>query len=248
MYEGNKRLFSILYGLGFVVTIALAVVAIWPDLEAQNFSATFRGVEPTPLDCPIVLMSGESGNVTIELDNPLERRIRFAAISFISRGNQLSIPQEDRQEIFIEPNGTGTLSWQVDESNRAYNFMVLARIYVFQNGRVESRSGTCGVMLINQPPLANGSVSGQMLYQLAMIAGLICLFVGAWGLNEYENPVALLDKVDGKPRLGIIFTGSAVLTLVFALIGRPGAGVAAIVFLILIGVALMERPSRKPPI
>ena len=126
--------------------------------------------------------------------------------------------------------------------------MVLARIYVFQNGRVASRSGTCGMMLIDRPPLANGAVSGQMLYQMGLAVGLICLFAGALGLNEYKNPLTLWDKIDGKPRLGILFTATVVLALVFGLIGRPGAGVAAIVFLILIGVALMERPSRKPPI
>ena len=241
----RKPIFLVLYGLGVVLTVLAAAVAIWPDLEAQNFSQTFRGRDRARLNCPVVMMPWESTQVSLNLNNPLERRVRFAAISFISTGNQTSRAAEERQELFVESNDTGTLYWDIDESNRAYDFMILARVYVFRTGRIASQSATCGVWLVNQPWLANIGLRGQTLYRITMTLGLLGLFAGGWGLSESQNPIALKDSKSGNIRLGVVFTITVLLTLLFGLLSLPLAGIGAIVILILIGLSLLELPPSS---
>lgn len=228
-----------LYILGAIITILAAGVAIWPDLEAQNFSQTFRGRDRARLNCPVVMMPWETAQVGLDLNNSLERRVRFAALSFISIGNQTSRAAEARQELYVEAGETGTLYWDIDESNRAYDFMILARVYVFRTGRIASQSATCGVWLVNQPWLANIGISGQTLYRLTLGIGLTCLLAGGWGLNESRNPFALKDSSNGSLRLGAICTGLVFLVLTCGLLGFPMAGIGVLVLLILIGLGLL---------
>ncbi len=239
----KDRFFQILYLIGALLTLVAAGIAIWPDFESRGFSQTFTGKDRANLRCPIAMTTDEVSEVSINLRNPLERRIRFAAISFVSSNNQASIPAEERQEVFVEPSSSEQLTWQIDQSNRVYDNMILARIYVFQSGRVPSQSESCGVWLFESNRLANSGLSGQTIYLTFLGISLIFLTVGGMGASNMKNPLAIIDRSTGRPRAGVVFTILILIALACGLFGFPLAGVFIILAAVLLMVALIERPS-----
>lgn len=237
----RKSHYQLLYFIGAVITVLCASVAIWPDLEAQNFSQTFRGKDRVRLSCPIVMHSAETSAARLKLRNPLERRARFSAISFVSANNQATIPEEERQAIYIEPNSSDTLDWTIDESNAVYDYMILARVYVFRSMSVPSQSGTCGVWLLNAGWMARLGVSGQVIYFLVLVVGLALLGIGAMGLNQSGNPFAFVDRATDQPRVGMILTSCILLALMFGLLGVPLAGIGALMLMVLVAVSMFTR-------
>ncbi|MEM8859289.1 MAG: hypothetical protein AAGD96_13260 [Chloroflexota bacterium] len=238
-----KRLYQLVFGVGILLTTLAAGIAIWPDLEAQNFSQTFRGRDRTRLSCPIAMTADEVSQVRISLNNPLERRVRFAAISFISFGGQTSTPAEDREEIYIEPGASDSVAWEIDRTNTVYGFMVLARVYVFRSGRVPSQAGTCGVWWIGADWASRLRLSGQALYTLLTAAGLGCLALGGVKVSDTRNPFSLYDNTTSRPRFGVVFSGALLLGLALGIWGMPLAALGALTLAVLLLLGLIDRPD-----
>lgn len=242
----NKGLFKLLYLFGVFITVIAAGIAIWPDFEARNFSQTFRGKDRASLSCPIAITANETSQVSLNLRNPLDRRARFAAISFLTSNGQATRPAEERQETYIEANDSGTLDWTIDASNTVYDYMVLARVYVFRSGSAPSQSGACGVWLFGGDWAGNSGLSGNVIYGLFAGVGLLTLGFGAVGASETPNPLTLFNHATGKPRFGVVLTGIVLLTLLLGILGSPMLGLGAITLGILLVFALIDRgPSES---
>ncbi len=240
-----KQFYKVLYLIGVLITLVAAGIAIWPDFEARSFSQTFTGKDRASFSCPIAMTTNEVADIHLTIHNSLERRARFAAISFVTSNNQASRPAEERQEIYIDPNSSDTLTWQIDQSNRVYDNMILARVYAFRSGRVPSQSASCGVWLFGADWATNSGLLGKTIYQIFLGVGLTCMAVGGIGASEAKNPLALVDRSNGRPRVGIVLTAIVLSALALGLLGLPMAGIFTILAAVLLMFALVEQPPSS---
>ena len=237
--------YRLLYLIGIFITLVAAGIAIWPDFEAQNFAPTFESDIRTRLHCPIVMTADEASQISVTLRNPMTRQARFGVISYLSFGNQSTFPIEEQREIYLEPNQSGLLTWDIDRSNVVYDNMVLARVYVYRSGIVPSQAGTCGVWLLGLNRNLPAGLSGQMLYSLFVGLGLVCLGIGGVGAGEIKLRKNFLTRSVNQPRMGLILTTAVLFALGCGLFGFPLLGIMTILLVILIMVSMFERAPES---
>lgn len=236
----NKRSATLLYIFGALLTLVMAGIAIWPDFEASNFSETFRGDKRAAFSCPIAMTASESPELTVTIRNPLERRARFAALSFITAGST-TFPREDKQETYIEAGERGQMSWAISADDAVYERMVLARVYVQRSGSAPSMDKTCGIWVFASGWIDALGMSGQVIYWGLATLGMFALVAGGIGASGYNKPLALVDAQTRKPRFGVVLTGVLLALLLAGVSNNPIVGIVVAMVGTLLLISLFDR-------
>ncbi len=224
----------VLYALGVVAATLLAVIAIWPDLEASLFDAALSSQEPLDsLNCPLVISGTEAGAISVTFANALEEKVSFRVRARISAGFA-TLMREETTSIELAAGEAQTLSWPISGEDAAFGRIVLARIYAFRGLRAPSRDNSCGVLVISALGL-----TGRQLVTALLTFGLVGLAAGGvlW--------VRQLRPVQGRD-LELSIAAGALAGLVLAamaagMLGLWLAGLLTLIFAVLLGVVLVER-------
>lgn len=223
-----------LFVFGLLLALSLAIVAIWPDLEASLFDAAMTAQESLDaLKCPLIISGGRSEEITATFANPFERKVRFQVRSRISAGFVTLIRQESTL-LELEPGETQELSWPVSREDAAFGRIVLARVHALRSNLVPPRDSSCGILVLDLPGL-----SGRQLVTAVLLASLVSLFGGAALWVRHERP--LLGR-----KLELSYSGGALAGLILAavVVGMLGwwiAGLLALLLALLLVIAVMER-------
>lgn len=205
-----RSLSIILYLVGLLLVLAVAIIAIWPDLEASLFDRGLSSEETLrTLNCPLVISPNEETAITATFHNRLERNIRFLVRARISLGGVLRI-REAEGVVALAPGESEELRWPIEAGDAAFGRLILARVYVPRGGaELPSRQAACGVLVMGVPLL-----TGTQFVALLAIAGIVSLAAGIYlWLRTGQGSV-------GKKRTG----GRTFGLLAFLIVGAMVAG------------------------
>ena len=123
----------VIYSIGALAGLSLAVVTNWPDFEAAFFEAEARIDEPLrTLSCPVMITTKETGIVTISLENTYDRTVTRTVLTRIS-STLFSVVNDLRDRVTIEPGESEEVSWIVSSENATYRSLIMMRVYVLRN-------------------------------------------------------------------------------------------------------------------
>lgn len=225
-----RSLSIILYIVGVLLVLAIAIVAVWPDLEASRFERVSWPEETLrTLHCPLVVTPGEEAAITATFENPLEGNIRFTVYARISSGGIVRI-RETEDVVDLAPGESEEARWPVAAGDAAFGRMILARVYNSRGGTgLPSSQAACGVLVLGIPLL-----TGTQFVALLAIVGIVSLAAGIYlGLQTAQEPDAR------QPLGGRIFGLLAILVAAAMVAGLLGNWVAGGLLLVLVALVLV---------
>lgn len=217
---------TIIFILGAVIGLWLLVASAWGDLEAMLFDSALQSEEPlTTLRCPVLITPSETGLISASFENNSELERTVIIRARMSLGHSYLI-QEQRDEVQIPAAESIPMEWEFFPNQAAYGRIILVRIYQFPSFSIPSRSGSCGVVLVNLPNFTGGQVMyASLISSLVLMGGGVGLRLKS-PLNRKSQPKRVtqgLAFLGSELIIGILlsFLGSwlvSVLMVVFALI------------------------------
>ncbi len=155
-----RALGLLLLSLGALFGTLYAGVAIWGNWEAFQFDidAAFRSDRTlSTLRCPVLMTTGESGVVSVVIENPTDANLTRRVRVHISEGDILAM-REFTEQVALGPGESRRISWEVFPQDRVFNLFVLVRVYLFAKHPLPSEDATCGIMVLDLPPLRGGGI------------------------------------------------------------------------------------------
>jgi uncharacterized membrane protein HdeD (DUF308 family) len=171
MFEAilTSALGIVLFSLGTVVGLALALFMNWADLESRLFDPSLSGESVLRLRCPVLMGRDELVHVSASFRNPLERDVRYVIRAHVSEGHVLLMRQLDTQ-LPLPPGESERLEWEVTPADAAYGLFALVKVHQFRLYPLPGRQGSCGVVLVDFP------LPGGLMFAIAL--GLTVLGMG----------------------------------------------------------------------
>jgi hypothetical protein len=206
-----RALSMVLFCVGLLLGMAFVAATVWADLEASLFEPSKAAQEPlSSLRCPLIITPQESGTITATFTNPGERALRRVVRGTISHGFS-SLMREVEAQFMLEPGETHRLEWTVTAADAAWRHFILVRVNVLRNYPLPSRTGSCGVLVMNLPGMTgNQAVALWFTASLvSMVAGL-----GLWSRATKSSPGPLPDLTRPLILLGAIVVASMLASLI----------------------------------
>ena len=191
------RVFSlILFMAGVVIGMIFIGFAAWADFEASIFDTSIKSDETLKtLRCPIMIGKDHFGTVKDPFSNPSDRKINPIIQASISNG-LVTLMQQDRARLPLEPGETVKKEWTVYPTDAVWGRFIMVRVLQYREYPVPSRSGSCGIVLINIP-----WVTGGLVTAILTASSVIFILVG-YGIwlaihrplkgKNYETAMAML--------------------------------------------------------
>jgi hypothetical protein len=217
----------LLFTLGLILTIIIALIAIWGDLEASLFDVSIKTQESlTTLRCPILITEKGSGQIRASFKNKSEKPVEITVRAHISRGFVTYISEDDTR-LPIPANSAEDLSWNIIIEDAAYSRIVLARISTLRKPGYPSVGAACGVMVIH-----TNLLTGQQIIIVTLFLSFVCLIAGTymWGYKRREMSTRDHEITKMMARFASIMLAA----LIAGFIGWWGIGMVAIIFIILL--------------
>ncbi len=121
----------IVFSIGAMIGIAFNGLAAWADFEASLFDSALRGDDQlSGLRCPVFIGSNETGRLSAEIKNPLDRTIAPKIRAHVSDGF-VSLLREIDQQPSLAPGATQTLEWTVTPADAVWGRFILFRAYQY---------------------------------------------------------------------------------------------------------------------
>jgi hypothetical protein len=156
MFKNPKRwhrtLGLYIFFAGVLLGMFFAALLTWADFEANLFDrpTDSKASRLGSLRCPILLNQQETGTVTATFTNPTDYATRRTIDTNISHGFVI-LMREERNRIDLEPGEKRTLQWTISPEDAAWGHFILVHLDVQRSGSLPSRSGSCGVLVVNLP-------------------------------------------------------------------------------------------------
>ena len=173
----RNKLMHILSVLVFSTGILLGMVllgsTVWKELEAFLFAPSIGADERfTTLSCPLMMTTTESGTITARIKNPTDRTIQPLLRTQISQG-LVTLKREFDERPAIPAGETQEFHWTVTAEDAVWDRFILVRVYQFRHFPLPSRTGTCGILVVNLP-----DVSGSQIIAAVLAASLLSMVAG----------------------------------------------------------------------
>jgi len=164
---------AVLFCLGLLLGGAFTVATVWADLEAALFDPSLDADEAlSSLRCPVLITGQETGQVSATFANSSSRALLRTVRAHISYGF-VTLMREEEEQFTLEPGESRRLEWAVTAEDAAWRHFVLVRINELRNSPLPSRTGTCGILVLNVPGL-----SGNQVVFLAGATAVLSMIVG----------------------------------------------------------------------
>ena len=197
-----------LYTLGALLTISLAAIAAWADLEAAFYGFYQRGSEPVKgFYCPILMNKNEAGVVSLRIKNTTDKTLSPSVrMEFSTPG----VAASDLRTIQLSPGETRHLTWKISSENIDLKYFIFSKIFIYSFYPIPDSEGTCGTFIINVP------IPGNVLLVLWVALGP----GGIWGSLFLLRRTGSLSMQEKRAMRPLLFLGiSLTLLLVLGLTG-----------------------------
>ena len=137
------------------------------------FDVTLRGdATLRTLRCPLMMTTAETGTVTATFTNPFERPTEFTIRTHISRG-YVTLMREIFTKLPLDPGEKQTLELTVTPDDAAYGRLVLVNMRLYPKYPYPARTGTCGILVINE-----SNLTGNQVFAFTLVVSLLSMVVG----------------------------------------------------------------------
>jgi len=205
-------LIVILFSLSAVIGTALMFIAVWGDIEATMFDATYNGEKNLgTLSCPVLITPKDTGEFSAKITNPIDRTVKTSLRVHVSSGF-LTMMREENEKFELAPDESRKLAWTVDPDEAAYGKMVLVRVFLFPNHPIPSKDATCGIFVVDLPLFTGKqiTIASTVLSSVGMIAG-----TSLWAANNQP----LTKKKREALRAFSILSGAIIVGTIASIMG-----------------------------
>jgi hypothetical protein len=178
--------FFVAYVLGTLLSLTVAVIATWSDLEASFYGFDRRGSTPLQsLRCPVFLNRNETGTVSVKISNTTDRKLSPAVRAEFSTR---AIPILTLDSVEVGPGESKTVQWTIGPDNIDLERFIFTNVYIFASFPLPDRESTCGTFIIDLP------IPGSVLLFLMVMLGLVGMGGGLFMLNRSKPRSIQLEK------------------------------------------------------
>ena len=222
-------IFSVGVLLGLVLTGGLILAGLESDVYFGPGYPSEAGLKT--LNCPVMISSREVGVISVELVNTTDKSIEPMILLEISSPGFFNT---HREKYTVASGASREIQWQVSSQNAVFGRLILARAYQFPAYKTPSRSGSCGILLID----LFGLTGTQTLF-LSFSLVLTCIAVGL-GVWRVANRQARGDSFAASRAMFAV--GATVTVGLF--LGYSGLwlpGILAVVMTVLMGAEMIRQ-------
>jgi hypothetical protein len=214
----------ILVILGNLLGIALSVIMIWADMEANLFKYGVRADKKLHFfDCPILLNNSEESAIKVRLRNNRDKVMTPFIRAYVSE-EDIFLSRQSATDLTIQPGDRAEVIWKIYPEDAVYDKFVFFRIFLNDDYPYPNRYGTCGVWVTNIPGL-----SGPQIIGLIITMTLLLLIGGNYLLQKY---ILSPGKENTEFASGLKYL--SVLTLIDLLLAQLGLWVLGLILLTVI--------------
>jgi hypothetical protein len=184
--KSSSNPFLIIYILGALISMTVAVMATWSDLEAAFYGFDRRASTALQnLRCPILLNRNETGVVSVNISNTTDRKLSPAVRADFS-STLTSVSTLDSVE--LAPGESKTLEWSIGPENIDLKRFIFSKVLIFASYPLPDREATCGTFVVDLP------IPGAVLLFLLVALGLAGMGGGWFMLNRSRLQSVQLEK------------------------------------------------------
>ena len=183
---GDKKIIRslaiILFSVGVLSGMFLAVAGAWPDLEATFYGfGKLTDHSLTTLRCPVLMTAAETGVISATLSNPSELSAEAKVRVCFSGPGPIQIVETVTP---LAAGETKQVHWTATSADVDFRNLILVKALAFPYGNVPVREGWCGILVLNLPYLTGNQVFIFLL--MLSLAGLL-IGIGLWVIGG--NPL-----------------------------------------------------------
>lgn len=245
MVDGKNNIRRIigmlLFTIGFILGVVFNSLAVWGDLEGTGFWGNYEAVSFDSdqeidtrlhnLNCPIVMTSDETAEVTTSVTSKIDEPTRGIIQADISEPLVFSRIKSDRQDLRFQAGERKDFGWTVKPSDRLYNRLIFVRVYLWQEFSYGvARTDHCGILVVDSPNLNGGQL-------VALVIGASLALIAA-GFTLWLSGSQPLTRRSKHMVFGMAWLGGSVLLGMIA--NLSGAFVVAIGLLVLTLISLLS--------
>jgi len=181
-----QAIMLILFSVGVIAGMTFAIFTTIAALEANTYWGYVPPAKETlRLLCPRLIDHDETGTVSIQVTNDVEKEIEplvWTVISdpgiFSSYSMRLSIPPGENQ----------TLNYSVSKDDRVFKYLILVKVIQYAAFKTPMRNAFCGILVMDLPFNGNTVLIATLVISLlGMLAGVVM-----WITLDHSHP---LDRV-----------------------------------------------------
>ncbi|MFZ5818786.1 MAG: hypothetical protein ACOYYJ_02705 [Chloroflexota bacterium] len=222
-------IFSVGVLLGLVLTGGLILAGLESDVYFGPGYPSDAGLKT--LNCPVMISSDEVGVISVELVNTTDKSVEQLVLLEVSNPGFFNTHREKYQ---VASGDSRQVEWQVSSQNAVFGRLILIRAYQFPAYKTPSRSGSCGILLIDLLGL-----TGTQILFLSFGLVLTCIAVGL-GVWRAANRQAGSDSFAASRAMFAVGATVAVgLFLGYSGLWLPG--ILAVVMTVLMGAEMVRQ-------
>lgn len=179
----NKTLAPILpillFVMGVIIGLTLAILATWPDFEASSYE--FARNTNTPLNglmCPIILNTNEMGTVSLTVSNTTDKLLTPSVKTQISTSDD---PISFLESLRLPAGQAKKMEWSIGPENIDLHYFIFVKALVYASYPIPNREATCGTFIMDLP------MSGAAFLILMVTLSLTGIGSGLYMLNRINQ-------------------------------------------------------------
>ena len=184
--KSSPNLFLLIYLLGVLVSVTVAVIATWSDLEAAFYGFDRRASNALQnLRCPILLNRNETGQVSVKISNTTDGKLSPSVRADFSSPAELISTLDS---VDLAPGESKTVSWTIGPENIDLKRFIFSKVLIFASYPLPDREAACGTFVVDT------FIPGRVLLYLLIGLGLAGMGVGWFMLNRRKRQSGRLEK------------------------------------------------------
>jgi hypothetical protein len=182
----SPNLFLLIYILGVLISVTVAVIATWSDLEAAFYGFDRRASNALQnLHCPILLNRNETGVVSLKISNTTDGKL---APSVRADFSSPLTPISTLDSVELAPGESKTVSWTIGPENIDLKRFIFSKVLIFASYPLPDREAACGTFVVDT------LIPGSVLLYLLIGLGLAGMGGGWFMLNRLRRQSVRLEK------------------------------------------------------
>jgi len=229
----NKTLAPILpillFVMGVIIGLTLAILATWPDFEASSYE--FARNTNTPLNglmCPIILNTNEMGTVSLTVSNTTDKLLTPSVKTQISTSDD---PISFLESLRLPAGQAKKMEWSIGPENIDLHYFIFVKALVYASYPIPNREATCGTFIMDLP------MSGAAFLILMVTLSLTGIGSGLYMLNRINQRP---ERAEMNLRPMYFLAVLILLALIVSFMGWWIQSIVVIVMAILTAVVLLN--------
>ncbi len=229
---------GVLFALGIMLGVLFWGSAVWADIEAFLFDSSLSADASLPsLRCPVLVTTAEGSEIKATFTNPLDRAIRPKYTFHVTDGF-VSLMREDAAFLQLDPGVHKQLSWQVTAEDAAWEYFILARVYLQRAYPLPSRTSSCGIVVLNV-----SSMNGNQLAVVVILVTVLLTGLGFYLWYAACRPLEGRRMQEARGRMALMILAG--LGIVFGTLGFWLPGLICLIVLVLLIVVMLARAAME---